>query len=86
MTTKTSPRRSQTRPASAHLVESGLTVAFRSPEDPETLLLSGVEWRDETPELVHLSWTSLVDSGLDLCGVFLELDCETECVVSDKEL
>lgn len=28
-------------------VFQGLTAAFRSPEDPETLQLSGADWRDE---------------------------------------
>lgn len=30
----------------------GLTAAFRNPEDPEILLLSGAAWRDELVKLV----------------------------------
>lgn len=35
-----------------------LTVASRSPEDPETLLLSGAGWSGETAELLQLDWTA----------------------------
>lgn len=48
---KNSPPQSQTCPTSVHLVASGLTVVFRSPEDPEILLLSGADWRDEPVQL-----------------------------------
>lgn len=46
-------------------VFQGLTVVFRSPEDPEILLLSGADWRDETPELVKMDFTGLF--RLDEC-------------------
>lgn len=45
----------------------GLTVGSRSPEDPESLQLSGAAWRDEAPGLdwIGLDWTILVWTGLD---------------------
>ena len=38
-------------------VFQGLTAVSRSPEDPEILLPSGADWRDETAELVQLDFT-----------------------------
>lgn len=58
-------------------VFQALIVASRSPEDPEILLLSGVDWSDETAELVQLDWTT---------SDWHQLDCDTGRVIRSAGL